>query len=147
MLKLCTKCLREYPPTSEYFYKHPNTKDGLQSWCKSCSNESRGKWHEKNKKYMKKYQKENKEKIKNNQLKHSFGLTLDVYNQMLKKQNHRCGICERHESEFERSLAVHENPKTGEIRGLLCLNCNIGLGNFKHNPLLLIKATKYLQKY
>lgn len=33
---------------------------------------------------------------------------------------------------------------TGKVRGVLCRSCNYGLGNFKDNPVLLIKAQSYL---
>ena len=36
-LKRCTKCKRDYPPTSEFFYRHKNYKDGLRSTCKLCT--------------------------------------------------------------------------------------------------------------
>ena len=35
-LKKCTKCGQAKPPTTEYYNKASNTKDGLQSWCKEC---------------------------------------------------------------------------------------------------------------
>jgi len=34
---------------------------------------------------------------------------------------------------------------TGLVRGLLCINCNKGLGNFKDNKKLFKKALKYLK--
>lgn len=34
--KRCTKCGKEYPQSSEYFYTLKSSKDGLRPWCKSC---------------------------------------------------------------------------------------------------------------
>jgi hypothetical protein len=34
--KRCTKCLKEYPPTLEYFYADPQYSDGLRQRCKDC---------------------------------------------------------------------------------------------------------------
>lgn len=34
--KKCSKCGRELPKSE--FYRNPRTKDGLQSWCRACSN-------------------------------------------------------------------------------------------------------------
>lgn len=38
--KTCNECKTQYPATSEYFYKHPNCKDGLRPQCKSCIRKS-----------------------------------------------------------------------------------------------------------
>lgn len=70
-----------------------------------------------------KYCLENKDKIKGHQLK-KFGLTLEVYNQMFTNQEGKCKICNNHQSELRSALAVDHCHTTGEIRGLLCGNCN-----------------------
>lgn len=49
--KVCTKCGKEFPATSEYFRRNSKCKDGLGSQCKQCQKE-----------YNKKYNIENKEK-------------------------------------------------------------------------------------
>jgi hypothetical protein len=36
ILKTCTKCLQEYPATTEFFHKQSSTKDGLTTSCKAC---------------------------------------------------------------------------------------------------------------
>lgn len=135
MLKLCTKCNRGYPPTSEYFYKDSKTKDGLNSWCRICHLS-----------HSKKWQKENPEKVKNMQLRSKFGVSLEWYNITLEKQNHCCAICGKNEKEFKNKLYVDHNHETGEIRGLLCVNCNAGLGSFKESTWALNKAIQYLYK-
>lgn len=38
--KLCTKCLKEFPATFEYFHRHRGMADGLRTWCKLCVLES-----------------------------------------------------------------------------------------------------------
>jgi hypothetical protein len=65
---------------------------------------------------------------------------------MLLNQNNKCAICGRDKSEFKKRFAVDHNHKTGEIRGLLCVNCNHGLGTFKDNTIFLNNAIKYLNK-
>lgn len=127
-------------------------------------------WREKNKdhlrKYLQEWQKKNKDKIaanqrrwyaknktkdnvrnaiKNRWLKRKYNITLDDYQKLLKKQNGECAICGQISSE-SRTLDVDHCHKSGKIRGLLCPNCNVGLGNFQDNILLLQKASLYLME-
>ena len=81
--------------------------------------------------------------VRKNKLIKKFGITLEHFNLMLKNQNNKCAICKKEEC---RNLAVDHDHKTGKIRGLLCLNCNTGLGSFKDNLDLLLKAINYLKK-
>ena len=39
---------------------------------------------------------------------------------------------------------VDHNHKTGQVRGILCDKCNLGIGLFNENPEILINATSYL---
>jgi len=74
----------------------------------------------------------------------TYNLTIAQYDKMLRQQAGGCYICERPPK--TRRLAVDHNHKTGKVRGLLCWHCNSGLGKFKDNPELLIRAADYLQK-
>ena len=101
-------------------------------------------------KYMSKYWKENYETKRDYVFKWKYGISLNEYNKLLAKQNGRCAICgAKHSDEKRKShLAIdHEHRKRKKIRGLLCSNCNLGLGNFKDNKELLHKAILYLQNY
>jgi hypothetical protein len=60
-------------------------------------------------------------------------------------QNGLCYICQSDNN--GRLLAVDHDHITGNIRHLLCINCNLGLGNFKDNQELLIKAVLYLKEF
>ena len=128
---MCTKCKTEYPSTLEYFYKSKQYKCGLQSNCKNCCKERTLKWQKENPEKYKKYKKSWREKNRGWALKKKFGISLEEYNQMLEKQNHRCAICGRHESEFKRKLDVDHDHETGKNRGLLCNNCNTNLGHYE----------------
>lgn len=57
-------------------------------------------------------------------LKQKYGIDLKQYEVMLKEQNYRCAICNKHQSHFKRSLHVDHDHKSGKIRGLLCFRCN-----------------------
>jgi hypothetical protein len=76
-------------------------------------------------------------------LKRTYGLTIKEYEAMLTGQGGVCRICKPPPPKGGK-LHVDHDHNTGKVRGLLCRNCNHGLGNFKDNPFLLIEAYKYL---
>ena len=49
--------------------------------------------------------------------------------------------------QFERLLSVDHHHATGQMRGLLCNHCNVGLGNFKEDVSYLEAAIEYLKKH
>lgn len=80
-----------------------------------------------------------------------FGLTLDDYFKMHDAQQGVCASCGRPETDRRngkiRWLAVDHCHSTGAIRGLLCGNCNNGIGRFRDDPDLLRKAADYLERH
>lgn len=79
-------------------------------------------------------------------LKGKFGLSVDEYNKLLLEQQGVCAICKR-PCQTGRRLAVDHEHGTGRIRGLLCAQCNRGLGRFLDNPDALEQAAVYLRKF
>ena len=75
---------------------------------------------------------------KYNRLKNRYGLSKELYSFLGNIQDNLCAICDK---EF---VVVDHDHATDEIRGLLCNNCNWGLGNFFDRPELLIRAAQYL---
>ncbi len=78
------------------------------------------------------------------------GCTPEQYQELLRKQGGKCAICgtpEGHRSRYGRvcRFSVDHNHQTGTVRGLLCNNCNRGLGRFKDSATLLEAALRYLQ--
>ena len=57
-----------------------------------------------------------------------------------------CQICGRYPGEqtIPRALEVDHDHRTGQVRGMLCSNCNLGIGNFLDSPFLLKRAAAYL---
>ena len=92
------------------------------------------------------YSAKGKTQEKVRKLKRSFKITLEQYKEMFSKQNGCCAICKRPLSEFKRSLAVDHDHKTNKIRGLLCVNCNIILGNAYDSIEILTQAIQYLNQ-
>ena len=59
---------------------------------------------------------------------------------ILKNQNNRCAICQ---VELEKPNLDH-NHKTKQIRGVLCQQCNHGIGLFRENIETIQSAINYL---
>jgi hypothetical protein len=91
------------------------------------------------------YRRKHKEEKRNRDYIRNYGITTEVYNQMFVNQNGKCAICGRSPVGAERFHVDHDH-NTGKIRGLLCLQCNHGIGRFKDNVSLLLKAIEYLSK-
>lgn len=87
-----------------------------------------------------------KERARGYALKRKYGLTLEQYDELLKKQNNSCAICERHESEFKTSLAVDHDHHTQRIRGLLCTSCNYRMVARHRDGELLRKIADYIEQ-
>lgn len=78
-------------------------------------------------------------------LKCKYGLILADYDKISENQNGVCATCGGI-NENGRRLAVDHNHKTNRVRGLLCSNCNMALGNIKDNINTLSKMIVYLNR-
>lgn len=76
--------------------------------------------------------------------KSKYGVTQAQYDEMLTAQEGRCIICRDYKGD---ELRVDYDHSTGEIRGLLCSNCNSGLGLFKEDPNRLFAAIDYVKQH
>lgn len=75
----------------------------------------------------------------------SFGLTVEEYEKMLANQGGVCAICSGVQRPPGKRLAVDHDHSTGRVRGLLCFECNVGLGKFLDDPSRLRVALAYLE--
>ena len=81
-----------------------------------------------------------------------FHLSPEQFQERIEGQNNRCAVCG---TEFVRTPHVDHNHSccSGQktcgkcVRGLLCHQCNCGLGNFHDDPDLMQKAIDYLRRY
>lgn len=110
-----------------------NNKDKVREQKKRYKERHKDKIKEEKKRYYKR----NKLKIKLS----LYGLTIEDYNLLLKSQNNTCAICKLVEPA---SLCIDHDHVTGQVRGLLCNHCNVGIGMFKDNPAILNEAIRYL---
>lgn len=123
--KCCGTCREWLDVTS--FHKDANRSDGLNSVCKSC--------------------------LRMKMLADKYNITVDQYDLMLSAQGGGCAVCGVTESADGSSLAVDHDHGCcpGEracglcVRGLLCRDCNQGLGLYRDRPDLLRAAASYLE--
>jgi len=80
-----------------------------------------------------------------------YKLTQENYLSLYNTQKGCCAICgefielnstKRHNN----TVNIDHNHKTKKVRGLLCGNCNVGLGCFKDSPERLQSAIRYLHE-
>ena len=75
-----------------------------------------------------------------------YGMTLEQLEALEEAAGHQCQICGVHEKDAPKGrLHVDHDHETGKVRGLLCQQCNHGLGMFKDDVSQLSKAIEYLQ--
>ncbi len=82
-----------------------------------------------------------------------YGLTVESYQRMLEEQDFACAVCGEKEGAKAphaprvRALSVDHNHETGEVRALLCGNCNTAVGLMKEDPTRLEAAANYLRGF
>lgn len=81
-----------------------------------------------------------------------FGISVADYDRLMLEQDGRCASCREaelhiHRSGKKRDLAVDHDHATGIVRGLLCGDCNRGLGLFRDDPVALRAAADYLEAH
>jgi hypothetical protein len=117
-MKKCTKCEEE--KCKSLYHKNCKNTDGLHYHCKACRKA---------------------ESLK------QYGLTLESYDELLQEQGGVCKICltddPRGQSKAGRFYVDH-NHRTGQVRGLLCNDCNTAIGLLKDSPAIAEVAHQYL---
>lgn len=78
-----------------------------------------------------------------------YGLTERNVYFMSMKQGGRCKSCGTKPNGKGRAGKLHidHDHKTGKVRGLLCVNCNVALGHAKDSPTRLGQLIAYLKSY
>ena len=102
--------------------------------------------NKKSRESLRKKRKKNPDFDRAYKLKYTYGITIDEFNKILKKQEGKCVIC-RTDKPNGRGFCVDHDHKTGKVRGILCHSCNTGIGSLKDSVELLEKAIKYLKPY
>jgi hypothetical protein len=163
----CYRC-KEIRPTEEF------SSGGTHTYCKECYNayqrerltrmstEEREEHNAKRRRYKKQEaDRTDPAVLITRRRKYRFGLTEEQVIELLAQQDGGCAICHATEPGGRGAWPIdHDHAccppysKGGKqktcgqcIRSLLCNQCNLGLGNFRHDPELLIAAAKYLARY
>lgn len=77
-----------------------------------------------------------------------YGITVEQFDEMTKAQSGVCAICQNPQTGSRwTNLSIDHDHETNRVRGLLCAECNLGLGKFKDNPELLEAAARYLKDH
>ncbi len=116
-----------------FFFRHRDSKDGRRRYCNTCSS-----------KHQRKYVEANPDRARR------YSITYDEYMALIERQSGCCAICgnppqDKNQYGVKR-LAIDHDHATGQIRGLLCYNCNVMLGHARDSVDVLQSAIAYLEK-
>jgi hypothetical protein len=136
-VKQCTPsgCGKHYP--AFMFGKDKSRKDGLNPYCQPCS-------IRKGKKYYAKYRANGQARWR--KLKANFGVSKEDYEAMWEAQGKCCAICKTTEARGRGDFHLDHNHQTNKARGILCAECNVGIGKLLDSPKVLKSALAYLEE-
>ena len=81
-----------------------------------------------------------------NSIRRRFGITDAEYRRLLDFQGGRCAICKSPSAKYTTRFHIDHDHTIGRMRGLLCSDCNTGIGLFQDSTTLLSSAIAYLSK-
>jgi len=87
----------------------------------------------------------NAEEIEDRRMRRVFGISLQRYRTMLADQHGGCAICGT-PPQNGRRLDIDHDHLTSVVRGLLCWDCNVGVGKLGDSVLGLEQALAYLKR-
>lgn len=143
-------CVRGHKRTPDTVYKNGT--------CKECNKALAKGWQERNPELSAslsaEWRQHNPSAYRDALLKSRYSVSPSFIDNLLSKQGGRCAICRVQFSDELRPHVDHDHNHcpVGKgcercIRGLLCRECNLGLGHFKDSPEALDAAKAYVQKH
>lgn len=135
-MKKCKACGLDKPHTE--FHQQAATRDGLQVYCKTCSNEKSKQWRRNN-------PRDRTDSNRKFWYKNAYGITFEQKVEMIAAQD-GCAICHR-ALDSEKGSHVDHDHATGALREILCGRCNMALGLFGEDTAVLRSAIAYLDKH
>lgn len=141
-MKTCSGCNKD--KSLEEFHRQSSSKDGYRGRCKVCIKKVTDAWYEKNGPRARDYHREYDKRTRFRKKAKSYGLSEDELHALFVEQQGHCKICD--EWVGNDKLYIDHCHQKGNVRSLLCLQCNTGLGNFKDRVDLLQSAIDYLSQ-
>ncbi len=147
MAKTCTFC-KETKPEDAF----GTWRGKLFTQCRKCRNrptdakkKASKKWYEKKgAAYIRAWRKkQHPDYDREIRLKVAYGMSQADYLGRVAAQEGRCAIC----NAAPDKLYVDHDHVTGDVRGLLCLKCNSGLGMFCDSVTSLVAAARYIERF
>lgn len=139
----CGRCKSVKTPADFFKNVRATKSGGLQIICKECSHKVQTAWRQANMAKSRRYNLKSR-------LRDQYGVTLAEYDALMEAQGHRCAICLGPErivvNGSVRAMGVDHDHRTGRVRGLLCSDCNRGLGFLKDDAVILGRAIEYLAR-
>lgn len=84
----------------------------------------------------------------NSDMQLNYNVTAEQYQRLTEAQGGVCAICKKpNETTRTKRLFVDHDHTTGRLRALLCHACNAGLGYFREDPALFLRAIAYLKAF
>lgn len=137
--RLCSSCRKRKPAAD--FGLQPSYHDGVRPCCRECEARRARDWR------TKMGASARLEVHRRNGLKYHYNLSVEEFEALVASQDDRCAVCREAFTNEIRSRGVDHCHATNKIRGILCVKCNSGLGQFRDNEEYLMAATNYLRKH
>lgn len=120
--KVCSQCNTRKP--FDDYHRKSDSPDDRAGVCIDCKTKNRRAYH----------------------LSYTYDITEEHYFTLLDEQFGCCAVCGSDDETIGGHLHVDHDHETGDIRGLLCSNCNTGLGLLQDSPEVLQSAVRYLAR-
>jgi hypothetical protein len=137
--KTCTKC-GQTKDESEFYLDKRKRKDGSvrefrKSHCRACELKRKSK-----------RDKRTKRQRADAELMRKYGINCDMRDALALAQG-GCGICgTKKPGGRSHTWNVDHCHHTGKVRGVLCWDCNVGIGKLKDDANLLRRATQWVEQ-
>ena|SRR5215469_11271922 len=84
---------------------------------------------------------------KRHRFKKLYGMTLEQWEEMFDRQGRSCAICRSSHPRSSRGWHVDHDHKTGRVRAILCVSCNLVLGFVEEQERWLLSVVDYVRRF
>lgn len=140
-MKTCRMCGESKPLGEFYLYTTRAGDKTPMARCKSCHSAAVIVSTRKNPSPKRKADAKYAASVRHRRRLKRYGISAEEFAGLEASQQGVCLICQQ----FCGDMHVDHDHATGKVRGLLCPQCNVGLGSFRDDPARLIRAIAYLE--